>query len=155
MKGDALRVSAPNWDTPLMHPRTALPPWGPPGDAPQVSSCTQCGVWRGAKGRGVRNLTMPPSGLASVHTVPPEKRQLQPGSGEPWLCSKSLLATIPTPLTSVGMWGLSVLGREQSALLIQNLLVVICLTPNLFGTVTKGKLTEQGGKVTRWVTCPV
>lgn len=154
MKGDALRVSAPSWDTPLMHPRTALPPWGLPRDAPQVSSFAQCGVWSGAKGRGVRNLAMPLSGLGSVHTVPPEKRQLQP-CGEPWLCSKSLLATIPTPLTSVGMWGLSVLGREQRALLTQNLLVVICLIPNLLGMVTKGKLAKQGGKVTRWVSCPV
>lgn len=34
--------------------------WGPPGYAPQVSCCAQCGRQR-AKGRGVRNLTMPPS----------------------------------------------------------------------------------------------
>lgn len=42
----------PLWDTPLLHPRTALPPWGSPGDAPQVSSlCWVAG--RGAqKGEG-------------------------------------------------------------------------------------------------------
>jgi hypothetical protein len=95
-----------------MHPRTALPPWGPPRDAPQVSCCAQCGGQVGTNGRGVRNVTMPPSGLG-LFTLSIQKWQLQPRSGEPWFCFKSLLAVIPTPLTSMGMWGLSVLGREH------------------------------------------
>lgn len=92
MKGDALRVSTPSWDIPRSILELPFLPGGLQGTIPGQLLPSACGQ-RGTKGREVRNLTMPPSGLESVHIVHPEKWQLQPQSGEPWLRSKSLLAT--------------------------------------------------------------
>lgn len=66
------------------------------------------------------DLDMPSSVLGSDHVVHPER----PAAAIPewgalplfqFTSGREPCGLIPTPLTSVGMWGLSVLGREHNS----------------------------------------
>lgn len=152
IKGDALRVSPPSWDTPLMHPRTALPPWGAskgcsPGQL--LRSVWWAGGYKRERAVECHHATLGPW---SIHTVHPEEV-----AAAAWKWGALVLFQVtsgcdPHPTYLCGI--VEIKCSWQRALLTQSLLAVICSIPNLFRMVTKGKLAEPGGKVT-WVSCPV